>query len=273
MGGNSQRTTGSSQSHTAPWSVQAPYLSGLYGHAQNFFNQGAPNFFPGQTYAPMSQYTQQGIQGLANMPNVRQDPLYGQMTQGLQGLFGHMGQANINPVQNFLGGMMQGARNVPMPGSYQQYGYGDHARYADAAQNPGNYYGGGKFANAQKPAYAGGPMINEMQRMGGIGAGPKVPSAGGMVQAADMVHGPGGFYGSRHQYNNQFGGGGGMGGLTGGQPTTTFGLGWNQGIQNQPKQNAYARAGINPTIGHPMTGGTQQFLGPGQSAYHWVRRR
>ena len=61
--GNNNKTT---QKVTAdPWAPLQPYLKGAFGDAQSAYKEGAPGYFPGQTVAPMSGYTQQSLDALA----------------------------------------------------------------------------------------------------------------------------------------------------------------------------------------------------------------
>lgn len=64
-GGSSGNTTTVQKSD--PWSGQQPYLTQQFQQAQNLYNSGqlAPQYFPGQTVASQSPFTQQAIQGTA----------------------------------------------------------------------------------------------------------------------------------------------------------------------------------------------------------------
>lgn len=61
-GGGSQTTTQTSE----PWSEQKPYLQKGFSEAEQIYNQGPAEFFPGQTYVDPSAATQSGIQGQIN---------------------------------------------------------------------------------------------------------------------------------------------------------------------------------------------------------------
>lgn len=62
--GGSDKTT--STTSTAPWSGVQPYLTGAYGDAEDIYSQGAPDYYPGQTVAPMSGYTEGALDTLFN---------------------------------------------------------------------------------------------------------------------------------------------------------------------------------------------------------------
>ncbi len=49
--------------NSEPWSQAQPYLSNIFGQAQNLYNQGA-EYYPGSTVVPFSPLTQQGMDGL-----------------------------------------------------------------------------------------------------------------------------------------------------------------------------------------------------------------
>jgi hypothetical protein len=48
-------------STTAPWSGQQPYLTFGFQKAQDLFNQGGPQYYPGDTLAPVSSDTTQAL--------------------------------------------------------------------------------------------------------------------------------------------------------------------------------------------------------------------
>lgn len=50
---------------TEPWSGVKPYLISGYKDAQSLYNQGAPGYYPGQTVAPMSSYSKQALDSMA----------------------------------------------------------------------------------------------------------------------------------------------------------------------------------------------------------------
>lgn len=250
MGGNSQQQTQNSRSnsHTAPWGPQQGHLTGLWGAAQNQFNQGPPGFFPGQTFAGPSQYTNQGINQLANYQGVQSNPLYGLASGYLGNALGGQQQGNmqnnLGGIQGFLGSLMGGMPNMPQ--SYDQFGYGNQANYVDPG-NKGKYPVQGDWRGVMNQAREG------MQQG---------PAMGGQAR-------PGGYRGMQ-----QIGAGGGYQGLTGGQPVASFDLGGNFPGQ----QNSHAAAGMNPTMaGYPQRndglGGTMQQFRPNQASYHWLRRQ
>lgn len=47
---------------SAPWEQQIPYLTDVFQQAQQQFYGGGPEFFPGQTYVPFAQQTEQALQ-------------------------------------------------------------------------------------------------------------------------------------------------------------------------------------------------------------------
>jgi hypothetical protein len=59
-GGGSQ----SSKTTSEPWKEQAPYLKQGFQEAQNLYNQGPADYFPGQTFTDMSPQTQAGLLGV-----------------------------------------------------------------------------------------------------------------------------------------------------------------------------------------------------------------
>lgn len=132
-----------------PWAELQPYLKGAYAQAQNVFSKGAPEYYSGNTVAPMSQYTQDAYAGMAQRGSAG-SPIVGQakgvLSDTLSGKYLDAGNsafqgalnAAIRPVQ-------QQFNDVVMPGlnsdfsSAGRYGSGAHALASgDAA---------GQFAN------------------------------------------------------------------------------------------------------------------------------
>ncbi len=58
-GGSSQQTT----TTTEPWDEQKPYLEKGFSEAEQLYNQGPQEYFPGQTYVDQSPETQAGLSG------------------------------------------------------------------------------------------------------------------------------------------------------------------------------------------------------------------
>lgn len=67
--GGSQQPAGqtTSTATTAPWSGQQPYLLQGFNQAQNLFNMGGPQYYPGQTYAGPTDAQLAGITQEANL--------------------------------------------------------------------------------------------------------------------------------------------------------------------------------------------------------------
>lgn len=66
MGGGGSNTSSTIQK-ADPWVGVQPALGQGISEAQRLYGQGAPQYFPGQTYAPMSPWTQQALQNQAAM--------------------------------------------------------------------------------------------------------------------------------------------------------------------------------------------------------------
>jgi len=57
---------GGSQTQTSePWKAQKPYLQDVFSQAKNLYNQGGAQYYPGSTVAPLSGYSQQAIDLMA----------------------------------------------------------------------------------------------------------------------------------------------------------------------------------------------------------------
>lgn len=62
VGGGSQSSTTKSE----PWSAQQPYLKQGFEEAQNIYEQGPAQYYPGQTYVDMSDPTKAGLESTVN---------------------------------------------------------------------------------------------------------------------------------------------------------------------------------------------------------------
>lgn len=145
--GQNNKTKTKSTQVAEPWAPIKPYLTGAFGDAERMYQQGAPGFFPGQTVAPMSGYTRQSFEGMANRA-MNGNPLMGQAS-GEVGriLSGDYLDPNNNP--GFQGALSAAVRpvtdafrDVVMPGidsSFSSAGrYGSGAQmgaYSDATQD------------------------------------------------------------------------------------------------------------------------------------------
>jgi hypothetical protein len=83
-----------------PWAGQAPYLTNLYEQAQNLYEQGPQQFYPGRTYAEASPTVYQA-ENLQRQAALAQAGLgYGSIVPGFQ-------QALMSPAQRFQDPMLQ----------------------------------------------------------------------------------------------------------------------------------------------------------------------
>jgi hypothetical protein len=64
QGGGQTQTT-----KTEPWSSQQPYLEKGFSEAENIYDQGPAQYYPGQTYVDMSDPTKQGLESVVNTAN------------------------------------------------------------------------------------------------------------------------------------------------------------------------------------------------------------
>jgi hypothetical protein len=106
-GGGSQTTTQT----TEPWSEQKPYLTKGFSEAEQIYNQGPQEYFPGQTYVDPSAATQSGIQGQINQagqPSVTGDAS-GYAANTLQGNTDNPYASMLNQGESGLTATSQGA--------------------------------------------------------------------------------------------------------------------------------------------------------------------
>ncbi len=120
-GGSSPQQSGNTTvtQNSAPWSGQQPYLSTLFQGAQSLYNQGGPQYFPGQTYAPETSQQSQAID-LQTGRALSGSPLMGAADQTYQNTInGSMLNANpyldqtfnqaFGQLQSGVGGQFEGA--------------------------------------------------------------------------------------------------------------------------------------------------------------------
>ena len=120
-----------------PWSGVRPYLLGAYKDAQNIYKQGAPGYYPGQTMAPMSGYTQGSIDAMAQRAAAGSDltrAAQGQLTDTLSGQYLQQGNPYLqNAITAATRPMINAFNDQVMPGldsnfsAAGRYGSGAHA--------------------------------------------------------------------------------------------------------------------------------------------------
>lgn len=145
-GGNTKTKT-----TTEPWSGVKPYLLQGYQDARDLYDQGAPGYYPGQTIAPMSDYTRNALDATAQRAAYGSDvtrAAQGQLTDTINGKY-----LNSNPyLQGAINAAIQPITNAfsseVMPGidsnfsSAGRYGSGMQGQaYSDAEQNLGQQIG------------------------------------------------------------------------------------------------------------------------------------
>lgn len=104
MSGGSKET----DSKTAPWEAQQPYLTKGFSEAGKIYDQGPQEYFPGQTYTDMSPFRQAGLTGTADIaqggnPLVTNASNYAANTLGGQG---------DNPYADILNGGVGGMQKT-----------------------------------------------------------------------------------------------------------------------------------------------------------------
>lgn len=98
-------------STNAPWSGQQPFLSDVFGRAQNQFNAGPYSYYPNSTVVPFSNQTEAALgrlEGAANDPNSLTRQAQGQLGATLRGDYLNAG----NPA---FGAMMDRVANQIRP--------------------------------------------------------------------------------------------------------------------------------------------------------------
>lgn len=130
FGSNKSKQT----SESAPWIGQQPFLSDVFGQAQNLYNQGVPGYYPGQTYTNFNPIQQQAMG--ATMQRAQGSPQEGQLASML-------GQNMMQPQFNLggVGSQASAAAGGVQPGQAMLSqaggpGIGAASQFARAGSNP-----------------------------------------------------------------------------------------------------------------------------------------
>lgn len=168
-----------------PWEGQQPYLKEIFSNAQNLYNSGklVPNYYPGQTVANQSPWTQQALQmqadraksgsGVINSAtNTIEDIMGGSGITGNQGLQTLNQMASSSDSNPYLDAMYNRANSQAQSGinanfsSAGRFGSGAHAAAsADAANNLATQLYGGAYESDQNrrlsAAQGAGQLYNQ----------------------------------------------------------------------------------------------------------------
>ncbi len=120
MSGSSKQPSNTTQTvntTATPWSGVQDYLLQMYPYVGQMMNTPA-EFYPGQTYAPMSEYTQQGLDSMMGFVDNVFPQAYDTGLQSLYDLQNYVDVAN-NP---YVQGMNQQLGNEVMASGRQQIG-------------------------------------------------------------------------------------------------------------------------------------------------------
>ncbi len=112
-----------SESSTSPWEPQQPYLLAGFNAAQNLFNMGLPQYYPGASIAgfdPATQAAQQGILGYSMGPRVAAQQAAAENAL-IKGLSGRIDPRAYDPMVNALtGNVISNLQSNILPGIRQQ---------------------------------------------------------------------------------------------------------------------------------------------------------
>lgn len=190
-GGSSTQTV---QQNPDPWSGVQPYLKGAYADAQELYNQGGPDYFPGKTYVNRDPLEDQAMNMRLEYANTEYPGQYQRMKGAQQDMLSAADVANNPYVNNMIdSGMRRMNQNLQeniLPGIDRgavgsgQFGGSRHG-VAQGIAMRGNQEALGDYqAKLQHDAYKAGLD----QRIAGTALNPIINEAGlGQSQAvADM---------------------------------------------------------------------------------------
>lgn len=189
--GGSQTTTQKSD----PWSGIQPYLSNLYGNADQYFKTGGPQYYPGNTIAPTSGNTINALQRGTDLATGGQPNINAAQGANLNTING--AGLNANPANPYLQQLMGGSAftNNPSNNYFQQAAGGSFLNsnpYLDqmykSATDP--------MVNQYKNAIAPG-LMSQFSAAGRTGSNSNMqalqmaqqPLAQGLAQAASSIYG------------------------------------------------------------------------------------
>lgn len=164
-----------------PWAPQQPHLQNIFGAAQNLYNQGPHQFFPGQTYADFNPWQTQALSGIASRA-MQGNPLLG-TAQDAAGRYLGSDPQMMPGLQGYLSGMF--GSGGPSLGDLSQFagvgnpfsgGFNPSSGYGAMHTSTGGGGGGSIMGNDT------GPPIP------GIGNSANLAGVGGTFRLQDMLN-------------------------------------------------------------------------------------
>jgi hypothetical protein len=135
--------------NSAPWSGQQPYLQSGFQSAQNLYNQGGPQYYPGTTLAPVAPQSEQAI-GLQTGRALSGSPVIGAADRNLTAtLNGDYLSPSSNPwlasTYDTAAGQVRSSLDSQFSGA-GRYGSGSHqGAIGQADSNLANQIYGGNY--------------------------------------------------------------------------------------------------------------------------------
>lgn len=107
-GGGSQQPSGTTTTiqKADPWSGQQPYLSFGFQQAQNLYNTGGPQYYPGTTYSPETAAQSSAITGTENL-GLNGSPTTGAANSAISNIL-QPGFLNSNPGNQYYNQVLSG---------------------------------------------------------------------------------------------------------------------------------------------------------------------
>lgn len=171
-GGTPATTTQATQTQNAPWSGAVPYITSGLSSAQDLYNQGGPQYYPGETYALPNSGETSAISSLNSAPQTYAPLIQAgtgavnsaintgnNVTSNANSIFGNAGTigSNANDIYNSSQGISdlansigQSAQNNPSNSFFQGLTTGNsNAPGFSTLQD----YAGGKYLSADNPYF------------------------------------------------------------------------------------------------------------------------
>jgi len=106
MSGGGGSTKSTTNTTAEPWEGVQPYLKDMYSDAQGLYDQGGPQYYPGQTFAPASGLEQMGQAQMLGYANNAMPQIFGNLTNAYSSASNATDVAN-NPYVNNMADTIQ----------------------------------------------------------------------------------------------------------------------------------------------------------------------
>lgn len=183
FGGSKPSGSATSTTNTSPWGGQQPYLADVFSQASGLHGRGPLQYYPGQTLASQSPYTQQSVQrmaGSATDPNSLTNQSLGEWGKTVRGDY-------LDPSSNpYLKSSIDDALGQAQGRVAGLFGARGGNNYGSSAHEE---WLGRTLANTALPIYAQNYQTERGRQLNAAQLGPSVEAQGsaGLTQAGQTT--------------------------------------------------------------------------------------